>query len=225
MQIRDLCMSVDEETTVPPGLPEYRQGGVHRAEESDGYESDFITTTLHVGTHVDAPLHFDPEGRAIGDIGLEELVRPTKRADVRDVSGANEEISLADVKEGLQVPLEPGDFLLVHTGWADENLDDPGFWRDGPYYSPEIGEFVVERGARGLITDTRIDTGERGLPNHYTLCENDKVIVENVVNLAGLPDEFTTWVMPIKLARGEGAPARVFVLEEGDPAPTSTGGR
>lgn len=217
MQLRDLCMPIDEDTVVPPGLPEFRQAGVHRAEESDGYESDYMTTTLHVGTHMDAPLHFDPSGRPVGDIELEELVRPTKRADVRGVSEANKEITVDEVEDALASPLEPGDFLMIHTGWSDENLDDPGFWREGPYYAPEISEFVVGHDARGLITDTRIDTGERGLPNHYTLCENDKVIVENVVNLDGLADEFTTWVMPMKLARGEGAPARVFVIEDGDP--------
>jgi len=215
MRIRDLSVPVDEETIVPPGLPSYRQGGVVRSDESGGYESDYITSTIHVGTHVDAPLHFDPGGAPVGDLPLEGLIRPTKRADLRDVTEPEREISLEELKAALPAPLEPEDYLFIHTGWADEHITDISYYLESPYYAPEISEFVVESGARGLITDTAIDSGERGYPNHFTLCENDRVIVENVAGLEGLPDEFTTWVVPIRLARGEGAPARVFLVEEG----------
>lgn len=74
---------------------------------------------------------------------------------------------------------------------------------------------MVESGTRSLITNIATDSGERGYPNHFTLCENDRTIVENVADLEGLPEEFTTWVVPIKLVRGEGAPVQVFVVEDG----------
>jgi kynurenine formamidase len=215
MQIRDLSIPVDEDTIVPPGLPSFRQGGVVRNDESEGYESDYITSTIHVGTHMDAPLHFDPDGAPVGDLELEDLIRPTKRADVRDVTEPEREITLDEVRDALPSPIEEGDYLFIHTGWADEHIYDKSYYLESPYYAPEISEFVVESGARGLITDTAIDSGERGYPNHFTLCENGRVIVENVADLEGLPEEFTTWVVPINLARGEGAPARVFVVEEG----------
>lgn len=214
MQIRDLSIPVDEDTIVPPGLPSFRQGGVVRNDESDGYESDYITSTIHVGTHIDAPLHFNVDGEPIGDIELDDLVRPTVRADVRDVTETEKEISLAEVKDGLAGEITEGDYLFIHTGWADEHIHDKSYYLESPYYAEEISQFVVDSGARGLITDTAIDSGERGYPNHFTLCENGRVIVENVANLKGLPDEFTTWVIPIKLARGEGAPARVFLVED-----------
>jgi kynurenine formamidase len=215
MQIRDLSIPVDEETIVPPGLPSYRQGGVVRNDESDGYESDFIATTIHVGTHVDAPLHFDPDGTPIGDIAIEDLVRPTKLADVRQVTRPEEPIRLEAIEEALSAPLEAGEYLFVRSGWADEHIYEKSYYLESPYYEPAVSEFVVESGARGLITDTPIDPGNHGYPNHFTLCENGKVIVENVAELEGLPQQFTTWVVPVKLARGEGAPARVFIVEEG----------
>lgn len=213
MRVRDLSIAVDEETTVPPKLPTFRQGRVVRHEESN-YESDFMATTTHIGTHMDAPYHFDPDGRTIGDIDLEETIRPTKRADVRDVAGPNVEIAIDDVQEALSAPVEEGEFLFVHTGWADEHADTEAFYGENPYYAEDIAEHVVETGARGLITDAAIDPGDQGYRNHYTLLENDKVIVENVVNCEGLPDEFVTHVVPMRLANGDGAPARVFVVEE-----------
>ena len=215
MKIRDLSIPVDEDTIVPPGLPSFRQGGVVRNDESDGYESDYISTTIHVGTHVDAPYHFDPDGEYIGDIELEDLIRPTKVSDVRDVTESERAFTREEVEAGLEKPLEEGDYLFIRTGWADEHIYDKSYYVNSPYYDAGVSEFVVESGARGLITDCPIDSGEHHYPNHFTLCENGKVIVENVADLQGLPDEFTTWVVPIQLARGEGAPARVFIVEEG----------
>ena len=212
MEIRDLSQLVDEDTSVPPKLPTFRQGRVVRHEESN-YESDFMATTTHVGTHLDSPYHFDADGRRIGDLALEELVRPTKRADVRDVVEPSGEVTLEQVQERLPAPLEEGDYLFVHTGWADEHAGTPEFYGDNPYYSEEIAEHVVATGARGLMTDAAIDPGDQGYRNHYTLLENDRVIVENVVNCDGLPDEFVTWVVPMNLRNGDGAPARVFVVD------------
>jgi kynurenine formamidase len=211
MEIQDLSQRVDEETSVPPKLPTFRQGRVVRHEESN-YESDFMATTTHIGTHMDAPYHFDADGRRIGDIDLEETIRPTKRADVRDVAEANAEITLDQVKDRLPAPVEPGEFLFVHTGWSDAHAGTQAFYGDNPYYAEEIAEYVVERDARGLITDAAIDPGDEGYRNHYTLLEADKVIVENVVNCEGLPDQFETYVIPMRLANGDGAPARVFVM-------------
>lgn len=212
MRIRDLSVPVDEETSVPPKLPTFQQGRCVRHEES-GYESDFMATTTHIGTHMDAPYHFDAEGRTIGDISLEETIRSTKKADVRDVAEAGAEITLEQVESRLPSPVEPGEFLFVHTGWSDEHINTERFYGDNPYYAGSIAEYVVESDARGLITDTAIDPGDQGYRNHYTLLENDKVIVENVVNCDGLPDVFTTYVVPMRLANGDGAPARVFVVE------------
>ena len=213
MQVRDLSIPVDEDTTVPPGLPSFRQGGVRRNDETDGYESDYITSTIHVGTHVDAPFHFDPGGAFIGDVPLESLIRPTVRADIRGETEPDRELPLSAILDGLPREPEPGEYLFVHSGWADERIDDPSYYLESPYYAPAVSEYVVESDCRGLITDTPIDAGHE-YPNHFTLCEAGKVIVENVAGLEGLPDEFVTWVVPIKLARGEGAPARVFLVEE-----------
>lgn len=211
MEIKDLSIRVDEETSVPPKLPTFRQGRVVRHEESN-YESDFMATTTHIGTHMDAPYHFDPDGRKIGDISLEETIRPTKRADVRDVTKANTEITLDQVKNRLSSPVEAGEFLFIYTGWSDKYEGTQEFYGNNPSYSEGIAEYVVEQDARGLITDAAIDPGDKGYRNHYTLLEADKVIVENVVNCDGLPEEFRTYVIPMHLANGDGAPARVFVI-------------
>jgi arylformamidase len=74
-----------------------------------------IETTLHVGTHLDAPLHFVSAGKDIEAISLEKLYGPGIVVDispyVSDYSIFTPDMirSTADVR--------PGDILFIHTGY------------------------------------------------------------------------------------------------------------
>ena len=37
-----------------------------------------ITMSPHVGSHADAPLHYDPEGATIGDVSLDAFIGPCR---------------------------------------------------------------------------------------------------------------------------------------------------
>jgi len=222
MKIRDLSVPINDETSMPPRLPTFEMGRCFKHEDGDiDYESDYMVTTTHIGTHVDAPYHFIPDGGTVGDISLDSLIRPTKRADVRDLVGPKTRVTLDMVKDRLSAPLEEGEYLLVHTGWSDKHMNTPEYFsHNHPYYDPEISEYIVKQDGRGILADTTIepvhDVSEEGFANHYTLLGNDKLIVENIVNVDSLPNEFTTYVIPMYIDEGDGAPARVFVIEDND---------
>lgn len=209
MEIVDLTQPINADTPTNATVPSFHLGRVKR-HESSGLESDYMVTTTHIGTHVDSPYHFVEDGRDIGEIGLDELIRPTKKADLRDASTPGEEIPLSVVKDALPEALEAGEYLCVNTGWS-EQADADEYRTNNPYLADAVSEFIVESEARGIVTDTPIDSVD-GHQNHSTMCGNDKVIVENVVNLSELPSTFTTYVAPIFLEAGDAAPARVFVV-------------
>lgn len=213
MEIRDFSVRVDEATSVPPKLPTFRYGRVVRHEESD-YESDYMASTTHVGTHMDAPYHFDPNGRTIGEIELTELIRPVSWVDVEELVEPNTPITLDQVQDRLGKEPRENEFLFIHTGWSDAHMKTTTFYKDNPYYTRDVCEYVVDRGLTGLITDTSVDPGDSGFPNHYHLLEHDKVIVENVVNCDDLPDTFTIYVVPMRIQHADGAPARVFMIND-----------
>jgi kynurenine formamidase len=74
-----------------------------------------IDTTLHVGTHLDAPLHFVSAGKDIEAIRLDQLYGPGVVADISSqvsdysIFTPNHVQSVADIK--------PGDILIIHTGY------------------------------------------------------------------------------------------------------------
>lgn len=208
MEIIDLTQPINSNTPTNATVPTFHQGRVKK-HESSGLESDYIITSTHIGTHVDSPYHFIPDGRKIGEISLDELIRPTKKVDLREESSPGEEIPLEIIKDTLSESLEAGDYLMINTGWSEQAVDE--YRTSNPYLADSVSEYLIEKEARGVVTDTPIDSVD-GDQNHRTLLGNDKVLVENVVNLSELPPTFTTFVAPIFLEAGDAAPARVFVV-------------
>ena len=52
--------------------------------EKDKYNGYRLETGLHVGTHIDAPMHLTNHGKYIGEFSLERFHGPARLLDVRD---------------------------------------------------------------------------------------------------------------------------------------------
>ena len=77
--------------------------------------SQRIETSLHVGTHIDAPMH---AADAIGDVAslpLTKLVHEGVIVDVSDVVGDWDIIKPKHITDKVQV--KKGDILIIHTGF------------------------------------------------------------------------------------------------------------
>jgi arylformamidase len=125
-----------------------------------------MTTTLHVGTHLDAPAHFLSGGKFIGDLPLEWLVG---RACVVDL----ERMGLGDFdlygpehferwERDTGITIERDDILIIHTGyhrhypenWSDLSaVDETKYFIRHPGPTRAFAEWVLERGIRWLAVD------------------------------------------------------------------------
>ena len=52
----------------------------------NGANGMYITTSNHVGTHLDGPLHFDTAGRDIASLEMDKLMGPGVVVDISDIS-------------------------------------------------------------------------------------------------------------------------------------------
>ena len=132
-------------------------------EKAGGQE---ITTTLHVGTHLDAPAHFLSGGKFIGDLPLEWLHGPACVVDLEamgladyDVYGP-EHFEQWEAKTGIAI--ERDDILIIHTGyhryypenWADRSkVDETRYFVRHPGPTRAFAEWVLERGIRWIAVD------------------------------------------------------------------------
>ena len=125
-----------------------------------------ITSTLHVGTHLDAPAHFLSGGKFIGDLPLTWLVGPAcvvdlERMDVGDYGlYGPEHFERWERETGQRI--EPGDILIIHTGyhayypenWVDRSrIDEERYFLRHPGPARAFAEWVLDRRVRWLAVD------------------------------------------------------------------------
>ena len=107
-----------------------------------------FTTINHNGTHLDAPYHFNPDGRRVTDLQLEEFV--FRRPLLLDLSKEDGElITDADLHAHAD-HIAGTDLLLIRTGWASlcRQSDPVRFGRQAPGFAASAGHYL--RGFSGL---------------------------------------------------------------------------
>jgi kynurenine formamidase len=127
-----------------------------------------VETSLHVGTHLDAPLHFAPGGGDIASIPLDTLVHEGVVVDISDSVGPFDEIKPHHITDKIEV--KRGDIVLYHTGFAKHYLD--GSEQDLTQYmcrhpggGRELAEWICEM----ELAWTGSDTGSADHPMNTTI--------------------------------------------------------
>jgi arylformamidase len=223
---------VDLSHPISESMPMEQKAGIRftrRAEYESGRLAHRIEMDNHNGTHVDAPAHTEPGGISIDQIPPDQLYGDAVVLDLTP-RGANEEITLSVVKAAvgnLRTGVQPGDFVLLKTLWADRTWGTREYWTDSPYLDPEAARYLIEeKGARGLGYDFsqerytplgRVGEGAPGLPIHHIVLGSGCYQVEAMTNLGAISQERVTIVVaPLPLKGLEASPCRVFAIEETD---------
>jgi arylformamidase len=171
-----------------------------------------LATGVHVGTHVDAPVHFIDGGRAVETLSLEVMVGP---AVVVEIAGAAEitraHLAAAKIPAGTER-------LLIKTGNSKlwDRLDHP-FFEDFSALTPDAARWVVEQRICLIGIDYLSIQRYRGDPEyatHHTLLGAGIVIVEGLDLRAVAPGRYGLTCLPMKLVGSDGAPARVILTTD-----------
>lgn len=188
---------------------------VRRSEHGAGsHQSSSLELGCHVGTHIDAPLHF-----LAGEPGLEALAPDRFVGRARVVRCGDGETSAplpASVLDGLD--LAPLDFVLFDTGWG-RHWGTPRYYTEWPWYDEELARRLAGAGLLGSGLDTPSLDPRHGQAAHDICAPAGMINVENMANLDALPaDEFTLLVLPLKLQGAEASPVRaVAMVDSGHP--------
>jgi len=197
------------------------------------YASNEYSAAEHGGTHADAPIHFARGGRTIDQIPIQEWIGPAAKIDVTAecAKDRNYLLRVADVErwEASHGRLPSGAWVIMYTGIGTAHYPDKtkvlGTDLTGeaalvhlsfPGFSPEVATFLVkQRSIRGIAIDTpSIDCGRStDFMVHQIVFAADRLALENIANLDKLPAAGAMlYVVPMLIAEGTGAPARVFAI-------------
>jgi len=152
-----------------------------------GYNDHEIKTYMHVGTHMDAPLHMIANGKKMDEISLDKFMG----TGVEDI----------DIK--------PGSILLIYTGFADK-FGKPDYDHNQPTITEDFAQKAVELKVKIVGMDI-LGPDQPPFPTHKTLLGNEVLIMENLTNLDLLLNEnnFEIIALPMKL-HADAAPVRVL---------------
>ena len=210
MRVLDLTHAFDNGMPVFPGLPDPSFEHIAQVER-DGYAMTRYSMLNHIGTHVDAPAHQIAGGDTLDEIGLDRLVTDAVRIDVsgRDPHGP---IPLAELQPELE-RVRAGDIVLFYSDNA-RNYGSDAYWTGWSYPDADASRALIERGisAVGFDGPSADPVDSTTFDLHRIWLSAGRMILENVDNLDQLPDRAQVVVAPMKVARANGAPTRIFAL-------------
>ena len=90
---------------------------------SNGANGQVITTSNHVGTHLDGSLHFCTHGRDIAAIPLTDLIGEGVVVDLSDIAEDYGIYTAKDITDRVEV--KKGDILIINTGYHKYGWDQP----------------------------------------------------------------------------------------------------
>ncbi|WNJ17860.1 cyclase family protein [Pontibacter sp. G13] len=207
-QIHDLTLPLDDRVAGYSHTPA-------KTLEGDGWNARWLKIYSHAGTHMDAPLHFGVNGTTIDQFTPETLMGNCWI--VRVPAPEPGALLTPSIVEHLSKTFVAGDSLIIHTGWS-EQLGEAAYRDDLPRISEELAHWCVERGVRILGVEPPSVANVNDLPEvtkiHEILLGGDVRIVEGLTQLDAIrSDQVYLMALPLKVAGGDGAPARVLAFE------------
>ena len=212
MRIHDVSLVLRPDMITWPGEPAPRIEPLKRISRGDGNNVSIITLGDHTGTHVDPPLHFIEGGNTVDKLPLDALVGPCR---VLEFKGPGHVSS--DWLESQKVP-RGTERLLFKTPnsarWADPTA---AFTRDFTTINASAARWCVDHGVKLVGIDyLSIEPQgpeKAGYPVHNTLLRAGVVIIETLDLRDVEPGAYELVCAPLKIKDGDGAPARVFLIE------------
>ena len=179
----------------------------------------------HVGTHLDAPIHFAEKGDSADTLPASQLVLPLAVIDVSSRASSNPDyqVTPADLRawERRHGRLPQNCCVTMNSGWARHVGSDRFVGKDAqglhfPGFHPEATEWLMkERRVRGMAVDTlSLDFGaSKDFKTHYAWLPSGRWGLECVANLDRVPARGATLVLgALKIRGATGGPARVLAL-------------
>jgi len=176
--------------------------------------TSYIELFAHTGTHIDAPWHFNEQGRKILDFAIEDFV--FARVQVLDIPKEAWQPIDRDELEGHREALELCDALLIRSGFAFQRSVDPDLYVQGtPGVTVEAARFLAGFSSLrcigvDFISIENIDKARRvDFPVHHVLLErSEPMFLLEDANLAVLGDREISrlFLFPIRMEGLEASP-------------------
>jgi len=208
--IYDISLTISNDLPVWPGDTPIALVRNKDMQHGELYTLSQITTTVHVGSHLDAPMHFVRDGHGVDQIDLNKLIGPCFVIDLPNVDSID-----AQSLEWANLPAQTTRLLCRTRNSEYWARGDTKFHTDFVAIDPSAAEWIVQRGIQLVGVDyLSVGAYEGGIPTHEILLSNGVVPVEGLDLSRIEPDEYQLICLPLKLKDCDGAPVRAVLMRD-----------
>jgi len=208
MRMYDISVGVSPEIPVWPGDPPVVLERLKSIENGDEANVSHIQSSVHVGTHIDAPIHFVEGGATVDAIPLKSLLG---RAYVVDLRKAD--VLDAATLEAARIPPRTRRLLFKTRNSELWTSGERSFQRNFVAVDASGAEWLVKKGVKLVGVDyLSVAPFNDGVPTHRILLEAGVVVVEGLDLARVSKGRYTLYCLPVKLMGSDGAPARAVLV-------------
>jgi arylformamidase len=203
----DITRPLTASTATWPGDTRLQLDWSLQLSSGDNVSVSRVLFSPHVGTHADAPAHYDPEGGDAESFRLSDFLGPVQVIEAVGRDAVTVELLEAAGAIGASR-------LLVR---CLERVRPEEFVRDFPPLAPEAAEALVSAGLTLYGTDApSVDpVDSAAMSAHRVLGRAGCPIVENLDLSGAATGTYDLLALPIRLAEAEAAPVRAVLLPPG----------
>ncbi len=190
MRFIDLSHTISPEMPVFPGdLPVKLKR--NKEINTDGYTNFQLCTEMHVGTHVDGPMHLTSNNHFISEIPLDRFAGKGVVFDVKGIKG----ISLNNIDTEKIVP----DIIVLFHSGMDKKFGEKEYFYNHPVLEEDLINFLVKQRVKMIGIDW-FSPDKEPYPFHKILLQNNILILENLINLDKLINkDFEIFAFPLNI--------------------------
>lgn len=205
--------------------------------DGEGWAEDNVKISSHLGTHVDAPLHYGSKcdgkpSKSVDQIQLEDLFLNACVLDLTHKKGTGSAITVDDLKralEKIEYEIKEKDAVMVRTDHDKFEITDPikynypGLIRESAKWLSDQGALIGGVDALGwdrpfmvMVSEYKRSQDRSHIWDaHFAHRDKEFYVVQQLCNLDKLPVKgFKVAFFPIKLVGASAAPARVVAFLE-----------
>lgn len=150
VDIYDLTQPFSEHTPTWPFSAENAQIIRIRSHAKDRVLAHKLIHTMHMATHTDAPLHVEDGFPSIDEVPLDRYIG---EGVVVSIPKKKWEVITPEDLEKAEPGIEPGDIVIINTGWHRYYGDNIEYFCYAPGTYKEAGEWFVKKGVKAVGVD------------------------------------------------------------------------
>ena len=209
MRIYDISVGISPDLPVWPGDPQIELERVSKIEEGANANVSRLACSVHIGTHIDAPIHFLEDGAGIDSLPLSVLIG---KAFVIDLSTAD--VLDEETLENAGIPAHTRRVLFKTKNSNYWDAGEKDFKEDFVGVDASGAQWLARMGVQLVGVDyLSVAPFKQSREPHRTLLQAGIVIVEGLNLYEVRQGRYTLYSLPIKLMGSDGAPARAILTD------------